>query len=162
VNSDDFDPYAFLFTQADAVALTQADNETIDNWVRYKHLLPQRIGKRRLFNFFDLLTIDLIHMLQRLFKAEIHVSVHIAHQAAKEYMDDVEADRACILRGTPWPALTSMRGDAHVSLTRAEDGTLRASEHGDLNADGVTVVLPVKLIGRRLLAAVKDWSEQTA
>lgn len=159
MQTDDFDPFAPMFGQPDAVELTQADNDTIDNWVRYKHVIPVRVGKRRMFSFQDLLTIDLIHMLQRNFRAEIHVSAHIAKDAAKQYLDLIEDDREDIQRGRAWHS-PMRREDTHVSLTRDQDGTLRAVERGDRNEDSVMVVLPVRLIGRRLLANVEKWANQ--
>lgn len=156
---DDFDPFAPMFGQPDAVGLTQADNDTIDNWVRYKHVVPVRVGKRRMFSFVDLLIIDLIHMLQRNFRAEIHVSAHIAKDAAKQYFDLIDEDRAAIQRGEAWHSPLS-REDIHVSLTREDDGTLRAIGREDRNEDSVMVVLPVRMIGRRLLCNLEKWSNE--
>lgn len=159
MSRDDFDPYTPMFSQADAVALTQADNDTVDNWVRYKHVLPLRVGNRRMFSFLDLLKIDLIHMLQRNFKAEIHVSAHIAGEAAKQYLDWIELDREEIQRRPErWHSPHPDRGDAHISLARDKNGGLRAVERGDLEVDSVMVVLPVRIIARRLLAGVETWA----
>jgi hypothetical protein len=155
--SNDFDPFQPVFSQADAVSITQADNDTIDNWVRYKHVMPLRAGKRRLFSFNDLLVIDLMHMLQKMFRAEIHVSRHIATSAAKSYLADVEGDRAAIGSGQNWAALIGGRGDAQIGLVRDSDGTLREHRPDDSPIDSVDIILPVRLIARRILAGVREW-----
>jgi hypothetical protein len=160
---DDFDFYEAVFSQPDAVELTQADNDTIDNWVRYKHIVPHRIGKRRMFSFLQLLLIDLTWTLTRTFKTELDVATHIAFEAAKGYGDTVHADRAEILAGADWGAVVSDRGDATFSLTRdASTKLLRPTDRADLGADDVMIVVPVRLIGRRLLAAMAVWSESAA
>jgi len=160
---DDFDYYAPMFIQPDAVLLTQADNETLDNWVRYKHVVPSRIGKRRMFSFLQLLVIDLTWTLTKTFKTELDVATYIAMDAAKSYADRVHVDREDILAGTSWATLNDERGDAMFSLKRdAETRQLRATNRSDLEADDVMIVLPVRLIARRLLSAMSIWSGEEA
>jgi hypothetical protein len=157
--ADDFDPYLPFFGQPDAVLLTQVDNDTLDNWVRYKHVLPVRVGKRRMFSFLDLLRVDLMWMLARTFRTEVGVAEHIAGKAAKNYLDGFDNDRADILNGVPWAALRGNdRGDFHYDLTRDVDGQLRATTPDDDPAASVMLVLPARLIGRRLLDAIARWS----
>lgn len=162
MNLDDFDWSTPFFSQADAADLTQADNDTIDNWVRYKHVVPSRIGKRRMFSFLDLLRIELGLTMARTFGAEIGPAMVVATEAAKSCRDYIQTDWLDILSGTPWARLMTDRGDFHCTLMREADGSLRAFEPGDLEADSVMVVVPARLVERRLLQAVKDWSERSA
>lgn len=161
--TDDFDPLAPIFSQRDAVEMTNADAATIDNWVRYKHVLPVRVGKRRLFSFLDLLTIDLTHMLAKLFRVDITAGAFVARQSAKEYVDGLEADREDVASGQPWHTPRDSRGDIQVGFVRDRaTGDLRAAKRDDHDVDTVSVILPVRQVARRLLVAVAAWSDADA
>lgn len=154
---DDFSPYTPYFGQSDAVSLTQADRDTLDNWIRYKHVTPERVGKRRMFTFMDLLIIDFTWMMAKTFKADIDVASQIGIEAAKSYRDWIDSDRDDIERGQSWSAV-SHDNDFHFTLTRDADG-LRAVRDGDMEIDSVMVVLPVRMIGRRLLHNCRLWAD---
>lgn len=160
---DDFDAYAPIFSQPDAVEMTNADAATIDNWVRYKHVLPVRIGNRRLFSFLDLLIIDVTHMLVKTFRVDISSGSYVAKQAAKAYIPGLDADRADILGGRSWHSPIGGIDATQILFTRdVETGGLRAPTDDDSQADSVGVILPVRRIARRLLVGVQGWSARDA
>lgn len=160
---DDFDAYTPIFSQPDAVELTSADSATIDNWVRYKHIIPVRIGNRRLFSFLDLLTIDVTHTLVKMFRVDIASGSFVAMQAAKAYIDNLDADLADIRAGTPWHSPASGTYRTQVAFTRDETtGGLKTPGAGDTEADGIDVILPVQRIARQLLVKFLAWSAKDA
>lgn len=145
------DPFLF---QKEVVAVTQASNTTLDLWVRDGVIEPYRLSRRdRLYSAAQAIEVDLIHLLVDSFRMRPTGARDLARQAVDEYRPHFPKDVDEIGRQIPWQRLTSKRGDYHSEgYTRDADGTLRKAVDGDDPAATVMVVLPTRLIARRVLS----------
>lgn len=150
---NEIDYWTPAFSQPDAVRLTRVTAATLDNWLRYAHVQPVRDDTgRRAFSFADLLTVDCMEMLIALFKMPPSLASSFARRAAEKYEDGFDADRGEVAAGEPWAA-ASNRLDAHFTYAREGEHVVEVVE-GELRPDSVMLVLPTRMIARRLMAAV--------
>lgn len=140
-----------VFSQPDAIRLTRPTAATLDNWLRYEHVLTNRDQSgRRVFSFADLLAIDCIEMLTTMFKMPPALSAEFARRAVEQYRRAFEQDQREIGNGQPWSAATR-DFDAHFSFARDGESVVEVDGERD---DSVMLVLPTRIIARRLLAAI--------
>lgn len=149
-----FDPNVPIWSQLDALEMVQPDESTLDSWCRYRHLVPHTIAGRRVYSFADLLNIDLMWMLARIFRADITVAVLIARELVDRYLaKHIAEDVSGIKAGESWSAVSDQE-EITYGLVRDLDGTLRETRRGEIKVDEVMIVVPVRLLARRLLEPV--------
>jgi len=140
------------FSQPTAISLTNVTTATLDNWLRYGHIQPvHNEARQRRFSFADLLTIDCMEMLVSIFKIPPALAAGFARRAVEQYEVGFEDDRRQIDRGVPW-AYADRDLDAHFSFAREGMAVVEVAP-GEKRPDSVMLVLPVRMIARRLLGA---------
>ena len=149
-----------VFTQRQALEVTQPSSITLEQWIRDGIVEPHRPSPRaRLFSAEQLIGLDLVHLLVTKFLMRPRGAREIADQALEDYRPLYLDDVAQIGRGHSWRALIGpSRDDFHAEgFTRDADGMLRRFREGeDDPADSIMLVLPARLIARRVIAAIID------
>lgn len=147
-------PYDSLrFSQPEATQLVRATAATLDNWLRYEHADAARgADGRRYFSFRHLLQLDATEMLTATFRMPPKLASAFARRAAQDYERGFEADLLEIAAGSPWPAATRDL-DSHFMFAREGEAVVEVAQ-GDSRPDSVMLVLPTRMIARRLLAAI--------
>jgi hypothetical protein len=142
------------FSFPDTILITGADRKSIENWMTHGHITPSGgdSGRKRRFSLENHLTIALLQRLRETFNVQAATAAFIAVEATRDYVPMAEADMLDIWAGGDIGATTYR---PTYSLTRDENGVLRAAERDDVKLDDVMLVLPVGLIARALFAKAK-------
>jgi hypothetical protein len=160
------DPLAFdvpIFSQRQALDVTEADSIWLDSMIRQGAIEPSREGRSRLFSMLLLVTVDVTHMLVEKFKMRPSSAGEVAAHAADGYRQWFDFDRREIAAGKSWSALTVDRGDHQAEqFIRDEDGRLRPCEDGDDPAESIGIIVPVRLIARRILSRIARLDDAAA
>lgn len=149
-----------LFLREQALRLIRADESTLDNWLRHKHVIPTGEKGKRLFSPNNLIQAELIYSLANTFKVPPAIGRVIADEAIKEYRAFADVDLVDIWSGANLGSVPDGDPDrTMLSLVRDQDGSLRAHERGDRAEDEVMIVLPTRLIARSVFAKMKVLME---
>ena len=143
-----------MFTFKDAVALTQAAESTLENWIEWKHLAPAKVGRRRMFSFEQLLKIDVMFVLAKNFRVEPNTGAHIAAVTVEEYLPKLDEDVADIRAGSSWHSPLTRDGWTYGLTRDDKTGELRATTREDDQGSSVMIVVPVRVFSRRMLATM--------
>lgn len=150
-----------LFQREQALRMIRADETTLDNWLRHKHVVPTGEKGRRLFSPNNLIQAELIFSLANTFKVPPAIGRVIADEAIAEYRVHANVDLLDVWGGANFASVPD--GDAgrtQLSLVRDADGSLRAHQPNDRAEDQVTIVLPTRLIARSVFAKMKILMER--
>lgn len=135
-----------ILTMPQVIRASHADRVTIENWVRYKHVVAalDLPGRARRFSLADLVRIDVTWLLRELFKLPVDMASEVAKFAVDAYAPQAMADATGIIKGHKHPASSAYRWQ--FSMMRMPDGELRMVREGDVPADlGVDLIVPVGL-----------------
>lgn len=139
------------FTQRDVVALTDADNMSVDAWVRHGHVEPHRVGDRRMFSLSDLVRIDLLNLL-----AGFKLAPSVAKLVVAKAWDDPDARgfaAAAWKRVEAGQAYTA-EDQVQLTLNRTPDGAVSVEPSAGGEAGSFDLVLPVGTIADRVFSRV--------
>lgn len=152
-----------IFSTDQAAQVTRVDIDTLDNWVRYGHVTPGRVGKNRRWSIVQLIDAELLYSLAFTFKVPPKVGREIVKLAVGEYRRHLETDLLDIWSGASFATLPdSEPGRVTLSMVRTAGDVLRPFERGDSPAEAVMIILPVRLLARSVLAKAKIVMEAVA
>lgn len=135
-----------VLTMPQVIRASSADRATVENWLRYKHVIPalNLPGRDRRFSLADLVRIDVIWLLRELFKLKVEVASEIAKHAVEAYAPRAMESARAIISEKIHPASAEYRWQ--FSMMRMPDGELRMVKPGDVPAElGVDLIVPVGL-----------------
>jgi|TARA_R100000501_G_scaffold15113_3_gene27460 hypothetical protein len=160
---ENMDIEAPLFDFADAAAFAGSDTTTLENYVRWDRLTPQKIGRKRMFSFRQVMHIALTNRLAKTFRIEPSTGILLAELSFQDYLPMLDSDISSIAAGTS-PYFYTKRTDSHHTIKRDPDTgetQIITLEEGEV-ADSVMLIVPVGGIARQVLARIRDSAVTTA
>ena len=146
-----------IFSRVAALEVVKADGIMLDSWIRQGVFEAEKKGRERRMSFEHLLTLDIIHLLIDGFRMRPSGAGEVAAIACSQYRPFFPNDAKDIAAGRPWSAPHQDRGDTQEEgFIRDTDGTLRRFRETDDPSASVAIIVPTRLIARRLLASLRD------
>lgn len=135
-----------VLTMPQLISASLADRNTIENWVRYGHLVPalDLPGRKRRFSIADLLRLDITFFLRSL-EMSMDIAPEIAQLSVAAYAPQALAEAREVIEGRVDSLRALFRWQ--FSLMRMPDGELKVIKPGDVPVElGVDLVVPVGAI----------------
>lgn len=140
----DFESHLLTYPQLLEVAL--ADRASITSWMRAGHLRPalDEDGRERRFSLRNLVEVDSLYHLRRVFNLQIGIASHLANAGLDQYAPQAMTEFCSIAQYRKKPGEAALR--IQYTLIRTPDGELRLYEPGDAPSElGVDVIFPLGL-----------------
>ena len=157
----DIDADEPIFLHGDVVGMTRLDDDLLESWVRYKHVDPRKVGKRRKYSVAGVVEAELMYHLAYVLKVPPSIGKFVAELALAEYRDRYfNVDLLDIWSGTEFTDLPHPEdGGTTFEMARTPGGVLRGAQQGDAPQDSVVITIPTRLLARSVFAKMKIFMD---
>lgn len=149
-------------TMPQLIRASNADRVTVENWVRYRHLVPalDLPGRARRFSLADLVRCEVTWFMRELFQLKVEMAAQIARHAVEAYAHLAMDDFAAVMNGTYGDGGSNFRWS--FALMRLPDGELRIVEPGDTPVDlGADLIVTVGRAAEMCFRRIEAWKRPT-
>ncbi|ASP30798.1 hypothetical protein CHH26_11585 [Qipengyuania flava] len=147
-----------VLTMPQFIMASSADRVTVENWVRYRHLVPalDLPGRKRRFSLADLVRCEVTWLMRELFQLKVEMAAQIARHAVDAYSDLALDDFKAVMNGTYGVDGSNYRWS--FALMRLPDGELRIVEPGQAPVDlGADLIVTVGRAAEMCFRRIEAW-----